>query len=418
MKKLKLFAIALVAVFGLNSCSKECGHDFIQVDYSKDLVGTWTCLEPDYAAAYVFNADGTIVTTGVSEGQYWEDFKGTWTVVNNKLTLDYEGVESEFLLEIIPGSTMSLEDVNISGRTIFNYCKEDLSEEIVGMWVCTSGNSIDGLEDMVVQTYRKDGTSVFTGTALPDVTGVVAPNTDGYLLNNESTYKVIGDLLFRKAKRNVAMKLNYTPDGTALGDIMTTTTYLTTGNKVANATSSYLRINQTLELPGNRYDYKSAYVSNVKSKDMEFSVMGQEFSFANMNSSTFDAIMKTFLFSVEFPDKNTLNYSYNYYGVELPMSAPIAVKDNTMTIKMSEYLPGLKDVMLYAFQDVDCSQLHLYMHRNAFVNFFTNMVALMMTEGDEDFDITETINLIHEQIDDAVVSINLSIVMTNPTKAL
>ena len=60
MKKLKLFAIALVTVFGLNSCSKECGHDFIQVDYSKDLVGTWTCLEPDYAAAYVFNADGTI----------------------------------------------------------------------------------------------------------------------------------------------------------------------------------------------------------------------------------------------------------------------------------------------------------------------------------------------------------------------
>ena len=24
-----------------------------------------------------------IVTTGVSEGQYWEDFKGTWTVMTN-----------------------------------------------------------------------------------------------------------------------------------------------------------------------------------------------------------------------------------------------------------------------------------------------------------------------------------------------
>ena len=51
MKKLNLFVVALVAVFGLNSCSKDC--DFIEIDYSKDLVGTWTCLEPDYAAAYV-----------------------------------------------------------------------------------------------------------------------------------------------------------------------------------------------------------------------------------------------------------------------------------------------------------------------------------------------------------------------------
>ena len=43
---------------------------------------------------------------------------------------------------------------------------------------------------------------------------------------------------------------------------------------------------------------------------------------------------------------------------------------------------------------------------------------MMMTEGDENFDITGNIDLFHEQIDDAVVTINLSIVMTNPTKAL
>lgn len=98
MKTFKLLFIAFVAMTGLTCCSKDCGHDFIEIDYSKDLVGTWTCLEPDYAAAYVFNEDGTIVTTGVSDGQYWEDFKGTWKVANNKLTLDYEGVENEFLL--------------------------------------------------------------------------------------------------------------------------------------------------------------------------------------------------------------------------------------------------------------------------------------------------------------------------------
>ena len=410
MKIFKFLAVALVAILGFAACDKETEH--IYDVHSADLVGTWTCITDNYAEALIINADGSAVSYGVEDGEYWENVKGTVTVKENNITMIFEdddNVTGHF--DIIPGHAFSLFEES-GERYIYQYCAKDLADEIVGMWVCNDTPNAQK-NDIAIISYFENGTSTFTG---------MIPNAESYMVTANSSYKVVGDLLFQKnAEENstlyLANRLVYTPNGTPFGDILTQKLYVNVENIRVETSMTYLRIKQTLELPGNRYDYKSTYVSNVKSKDMEFSVMGQEFSFANMNSSTFDAIMKTFLFSVEFPDKNTLNYSYNYYGVELPMSAPIAVKDNTMTIKMSECLPGLKDVMLYAFQDVDCSQLHLYMHRNAFVNFFTNMVAMMMTEGDEDFDIAETINLIHEQIDDAVVSINLSIVMTNPTKA-
>ena len=93
---------AAVAVF-FTACTEECNHEFIEVDHSKDLVGTWTCLEEDYAAAFVFNADGTAFTTGVENGEYWENVQVNWKVVNNKLTLSYEDNTSETLLEIISG---------------------------------------------------------------------------------------------------------------------------------------------------------------------------------------------------------------------------------------------------------------------------------------------------------------------------
>ena len=85
-----------------------------------------------------------------------------------------------------------------------------------------------------------------------------------------------------------------------------------------------------------------------------------------------------------------------------------------MTIKMSEEISTLKDVVFYAFQDADCSQLHFYMHRDAFVNFHTNMQAKLMESMDEQFDITnaETVNAIYNEINNAVETINVSLVMS------
>ena len=40
MKNFKFLAIALVAMLDFIACEKDCDHDFIEVDHSKDLVGT------------------------------------------------------------------------------------------------------------------------------------------------------------------------------------------------------------------------------------------------------------------------------------------------------------------------------------------------------------------------------------------
>ena len=63
MKFLKIWAIALVATLGFISCEHE--NDWIEVDYSNDLVGTWTCFVEGYAEALVIGADGSVVSSGV-----------------------------------------------------------------------------------------------------------------------------------------------------------------------------------------------------------------------------------------------------------------------------------------------------------------------------------------------------------------
>ena len=134
MKIFKILAVALVAMLGFTACDKECGHEFIEVDYSKDIVGTWTALEADHSAAYIFNADGTMSTTGIDGEVYWEDEKGTYEVVNNKITMKFDSgriINGSF--DIIPGQTISI--VGEKGRHTYQYCKEDLADEVVGMWV-------------------------------------------------------------------------------------------------------------------------------------------------------------------------------------------------------------------------------------------------------------------------------------------
>ena len=184
MKKL-LLALAVVGATLFTACTEECNHDFIEVDYSKDLVGTWTIVESDHACAYIFNADGTVSTTGVDGEGYWEDVKGTYSIVNNKITMNFEsGYNIEGSFDLIPGHTFSF--VDKTGRYIYNYCKEDLADEVVGMWVWVDSNG-KGTENMGIQTFNADGTALFTG----------GYEEIDYKVNDESTYKVIGDLLIQ-----------------------------------------------------------------------------------------------------------------------------------------------------------------------------------------------------------------------------
>ena len=97
MKKFFLFCMmALVAVCGLNSCSEDCDHDFIEHDFTQDIVGTWTILEEGQAEAMVIKADGSFTTTGVARGGSMYEEKGTIKVENNKVTLAFDGDKETF----------------------------------------------------------------------------------------------------------------------------------------------------------------------------------------------------------------------------------------------------------------------------------------------------------------------------------
>ena len=408
MKKL-LLMFAAVAVF-FTACTEECNHEFIEVDHSKDLVGTWTCLEEDYAAAFVFNADGTAFTTGVENGEYWENVKVNWELVNNKLTLSYEDDTSETLLEIISGKYLSISDKNGDRRKTYNYCENDLADEIVGMWVCN-----DGLTDgMTIMSYSANGKSTMTTAA--------ALGTSDPLVNRESDYIVVGDLVFIALPTADAVegqpiytpaRMIYTPNGTPAGDIMTHKKYVPTAGGLKESVMSFLRIKQNLELPGMKYDYIKTFVTNVKGEDKDIEFMGYTFNFAKMDGYVLDKMLKTVLFAVQFPDANTIRYTCQYNDFNMVMDAPIDVDGNKMTIKMSQRDAAYKDVDLYTFQDQDNTQMHMYMPTYAFINFFANMQIAFMSElGEIDKTDAAAVKAVFDSIDNAVETINVSFVMT------
>ena len=412
MKIFKILAVALVATLGFTACDKECGHDFIEVDYSKDIVGTWTCLTADYASAYVFNTDGTVSSTGVDSNGLWEDVKGTYNVVNNKITLKFEsGYNIEGSFDLIPGQIFSF--VDKTGRHTYQYCKEDLSDEIVGMWVCNDGLAEEE-NDMVIMSYSTEGKVTMTTPASTFVP------TD--FVNQVFDYKVVGDLLFKMfPKENLSeganpylvSRLTYSPNGTSLGDVLIENQHTPTENGVMELTFSFLRVKQHLELAGNKYDYIKTFVTNVSGEDKDIPFLNTSFNFAKMDGSIIDKFLKSILFTVEFPNENTINYSFLLEGQNMPMSAPIEVEGNKMTIKMSANDPVFHDVVVYTFQDQDNSQMHMYMPTSSFEKFFANTsVSVMLGYGQLDKNDADAIAAVYQNVADAVHSINLSLVMS------
>ena len=111
MKKyFKFMILALVAMCGFASCSEECDHEFIEHDFTQDIVGTWTSLNGELAEAMVIKEDGTFTTTGVMKGGSLYEEKGSIKVVNNKVTLAFDGDKETFegRLEFVAGKSLSL----------------------------------------------------------------------------------------------------------------------------------------------------------------------------------------------------------------------------------------------------------------------------------------------------------------------
>ena len=413
MKIFKLMAIALVTMLGFTACDKDCDHEFIEHDHSADLVGTWTCLTENYAEALIIKADGTAVSYGVEDGKYWENVKGTVTVKENNITMIFEDDDNwTGHFDVIPGMAFSLFEEN-GERYIYQYCANDLSDEIVGMWVCTYVPWMEA--DMAINVYQADGKAFFTG--------FVGDADFDYASNVETTYKVIGDLMFQSnpmsyegAPKYLAFRMNYSPNGSEYGDVLTNTNIMAFGDETIETTASMIRIRQSLDLTGKVYDYKSAYVTNAKGKDEDFSIMGNIFNIANINAGDFDIILGSTLFCVEL-NANSIKHKYILNGQDKVFDAPITVDGNKVTLDMSAVNPALRKVEMYMYQDADDSQLHMYMHTDAFINYFANLeVVTLIAEGKINQTDEAAIAKVFADMEARVESINVSFVMTKAAK--
>ena len=410
MKKIKFLTLSLMAL--LMACFTACNNDSIPVDYSEYIVGTWTAHLVNYAEALVFNADGTMKThiAGPNDedssviDQYFEDH-GTYTLKGNKLTMVWsDGTKYDITITISPYKLLAF-DYDGNGIDFdYDYCDEDLADEVVGMWVCTDGPT-DKENDMMIQVFNADGSTIMTG------------NVDELLVNDKSTtYKVVGDLLFLQMNKEtvsyVPFRIKYAPNGTSLGDILTFTNYMPAGDDFIESTSSFLRVKETLDLTGKTYDYKSAYVTNAKGKDEDFTIMGNTFNIAKIKAYDFDKMFSANLFCVEL-NANSFKYKLRldngqYTGFDTPMT----IDGNKVTLDMSAINPALRKVEMHMFQDANDNQVHFYMHTDAFINYFANMeVYTLIMEGKINQSDAAAVEKVFTDMEARVESINVSFVM-------
>ena len=415
MKNFKLMAIALVAMLGFSACEKDCDHEFIEHDFTQDIVGTWTILEEGQAEAMVINPDGSFEVTGVMKGGSLYESKGTIKVVNNKVSLVFEGDDEviEGRLELVSGKSLSIvinDEYDV--RLTYNYCKNDISDEIVGMWVCHNG--LPGAEnDMAIISYSEDGKMTMTAQASDFIAGD--------FVKQESEYKVIGDLVFKILPVEdvpegitpyIVSRMIYTPNGTTLGDILTENQYVYSANGLVELTSSWLRVKESLNLTGKVYDYSASYVTNAKGIDEDFNITGCTFNMANIKAGDFDMMFRSVLFCVEFPNATTMKQYFRPNGIDGGFETPITVEGNKVTLDMSAGNPAFRKVDMYMYQDADDSQLHIYMPTSSFINYFANLeITTMLIEGKIDTTDTAAVEKVFADMDARIESINVSFVL-------
>ena len=411
MKIFKIMAVALVAMLGLFSCSEDCDHDFVEYDHSEVLVGTWTYIAEDgLAEAMVINPDGSFTTTGIMKGGYLYEEKGNIKVVNNKVSLVFEGDTDviEGRLELVAGKSLSIvinEEYDI--RLTYDYCANDLSDEILGMWVSELQAPTENGEAMIVHTFMDNGKAIFTG---------FGTFVDEYLVNEETTYKVIGDLLFFALPQDkiaegeypyITKKLTYIPNGAAYGDIMEEKTLRSEEEK----TSTMLRIKQSLNLSKRTYDYISAYVTNANGKDEDFSILGNTFNISKIKSYDLDMMFRSILSCIEL-NENTIKFTFNNNGRESVYNDPITVDGNKVTVDMSTENPACRKVEMYMFQDADDSQLHIYMPTKSFINYFANLqIPTLKAEGKLDTNDAAAVEKVFADMEARIESINVSLIL-------
>lgn len=407
MKKLLLMIAAVGMLF--TACNNEPVH--IYDDHSADLVGTWTCITENYAEALIINADGTAVSYGVEDGEYWENVRGTVVTEGGNITMNFEDNDNlTGHFDIIPKQSFSLYE-DSGERYTYQYCANDLSDEIIGMWVCNDGHpAVEN--DMAIITYSENGKMTMTAqnsAFIPDD-----------FVNQVCDYKVVGDLLFKLFPKDnftgggnpcLVSRVAYTPNGTSMGDILIEKQHTPTENGIMDLTFSFLRIKQSLDLNNKNYDYNNIYVTNVKGEDKEFEFAGQTLNFSTLDGSVMDKLMKHILFNVSFDADKKIYYNCYFDGENHSIDAPIVVEGNKVTIEMSKKNSVYRDIEVYMFQDQDNTQMHMYMPVKSFEKFFGNITAVVLAKNNElNLEDANAVAEHYAKIEAAIKTINVSFV--------
>ena len=399
MKIFKLMTVALVAMFGFIACDKHECNDY---DHSADLVGTWTCHEAGYAEALVIKADGSVLSTGVENGEFWENVAGNIVVKNGTVTMTFEDNDNfKGHFDIVPGVAFSIFTEEGDHMTYY-YCEEDLSDEIVGMWVWHGG------ENATIQTFTEDGKLITTSAA---------SGLHDNLKQQVSEYKVVGDLRFHifleetiDHDRCVPARLIYTPNGTTVGDVMSINFYATTTGDFVETTKSFIRVKEGLNLTGQKYAYSSAHVTNAKGTSEDFTILGNSFNISNIKGSDFDVVFGKDLYALEV-NANSIKHTFHPNGQEFEIITPITKDGNKVTLDMSAVNSACRKVEMYMFQDSDDSQLHIFMPTHAFVNYVVNLAFPSLIEnGQLDPTDAATVEKIYADMEAHIESINVSFV--------
>ena len=226
-------------------------------------------------------------------------------------------------------------------------------------------------------------------------------------------------MMFLKLKHNPlesgdnaygAALLTYTPNATSAGDIMTMHSYMSTTNGFLKEVDSFLRVKQSLNLTGT-YDYISAYVTNAKGTDEDFTIFGNTFNMAKIKAGNFDVFFRSELFCVDLNANSIKQYYRTANGQDIVVEIPITVDGNKVTLDLSAENPAFRKVDMYMYQDADDSQLHMYMHTDAFINYFANLQIFdLISDGKIDPTDTAAVDKVYTDMEARIQSINVSFV--------
>jgi hypothetical protein len=206
--------------------------------------------------------------------------------------------------------------------------------------------------------------------------------------------------------------MDYSPNGSEYGDVLTNTNLMAFGDEVIETTASMIRIRQNLNLTGKTYDYVSAYVTNAKGKDEDFSIWGNTLNISKIDAYDIDMMFRSVLSYFEF-DTDSMKYKFCLdEGNEMEVDSPITVEGNKVTVDMSVGKPAYRKVEMYMFQDVDDCQLHIYMPTKSFINYFANLQIPSLVAEDK-IDLTDDVAIekVFDDMEARIESINVSFVL-------